>query len=180
VVLTAHPSKSGLETGAGISGSTAWHNSVRSRLYLTRPKQIDETAEPMATERILRTMMSNYGPGSSDIALTWREGVFVAAEEPTGMVRAINARNAERIFLECLDAATQQKRAFSEHKTAANYAPKAMARMRQAGGTDMRKLEQAMERLFGDGRISVGTPFVKPNRHPASGIVRNELEGIQA
>ena len=32
VVLIAHPSLTGMSTGSGSSGSTAWNNSVRSRL----------------------------------------------------------------------------------------------------------------------------------------------------
>src|SRR5690606_40940583 len=34
VVLLSHPSVQGMQTGTGTSGSTAWNNSVRSRLYL--------------------------------------------------------------------------------------------------------------------------------------------------
>jgi hypothetical protein len=34
VVLIAHPSLTGINTGTGISGSTQWHNSVRARFYL--------------------------------------------------------------------------------------------------------------------------------------------------
>ena len=36
VMLLGHPSLTGLNTGTGTSGSTAWNNSVRSRLYLER------------------------------------------------------------------------------------------------------------------------------------------------
>ena len=36
LLLLAHPSLSGMATGTGMSGSTAWSNSVRSRLYLER------------------------------------------------------------------------------------------------------------------------------------------------
>ena len=36
VILLSHPSLSGLNSGSGTSGSTAWNNSVRSRLYLER------------------------------------------------------------------------------------------------------------------------------------------------
>ena len=38
VVLLSHPSLTGINTGSGISGSTAWHNSVRARMYMTAPK----------------------------------------------------------------------------------------------------------------------------------------------
>jgi len=36
VLLLAHPSLSGLNSGSGTSGSTGWNNSVRSRLYFER------------------------------------------------------------------------------------------------------------------------------------------------
>ena len=38
VLLLTHPSLTGINTGTGLSGSTAWHNSVRSRMYMTAPK----------------------------------------------------------------------------------------------------------------------------------------------
>lgn len=37
VLLLAHPSLSGMASGSGSGGSTAWSNTVRSRLYLERP-----------------------------------------------------------------------------------------------------------------------------------------------
>ena len=39
VLLTQHPSVSGMASGAGSSGSTAWSNSVRSRVYFTQPRR---------------------------------------------------------------------------------------------------------------------------------------------
>jgi RecA-family ATPase len=38
VVLLSHPSLTGINSGSGLSGSTAWHNSVRSRMYMTAPQ----------------------------------------------------------------------------------------------------------------------------------------------
>jgi RecA-family ATPase len=176
VVLTAHPSLAGLNTGSGISGSTGWHNSVRSRMYLTRPRNADETAEPLAAERVLRPMKSNYGPPADDIFLTWRDGVFIAEETPSGMLRAIADRKAERVFLECLDIATEQGRALSEAPNATNYAPKVMARMPQAEGVKDPDLARAMERLFNASEIRIGTPIKGSDRHPRRGIVRAATE----
>src|SRR5262249_51480876 len=36
VMLVAHPSLQGITSGSGLSGSTAWHNSVRARLYFQK------------------------------------------------------------------------------------------------------------------------------------------------
>ena len=41
VVLIAHPSLTGMDTGSGLSGSTDWHNGPRARLYFQRPKDKD-------------------------------------------------------------------------------------------------------------------------------------------
>ena len=38
VILLSHPSLTGISTGTGLSGSTAWHNSVRARMYFTSRK----------------------------------------------------------------------------------------------------------------------------------------------
>jgi RecA-family ATPase len=34
VVVCSHPSLTGINSGSGLSGSTAWHNSVRARIYM--------------------------------------------------------------------------------------------------------------------------------------------------
>ena len=41
VLICAHPSLTGINSGTGLSGSTAWHNSVRARAYFTREKTED-------------------------------------------------------------------------------------------------------------------------------------------
>lgn len=73
VLITAHPSLVGLNTGTGTSGSTGWNNSVRSRVYLTKPE-----GEAMDDERVLKTMKNNQGALGNEIRLRWTEGAFVA------------------------------------------------------------------------------------------------------
>jgi RecA-family ATPase len=172
VILTAHPSQAGLATGSGISGSTAWNNSVRSRLYLTRPKNADNVDEPLASERILRSMKANYAGLAGDIAMDWRDGVFVASEEPQGMLRTIDHRNQERAFLDCLDAATQQGRNVSDYRSAQNYAPKIFGDMPESGGTSRKNLQAAMNRLFASKDIAMGEAGMGTDRKPRRGIIR--------
>ena len=82
VVVLAQPSIAGLERGSGTSGSTAWNNAVRSRLYLMRVEP--PPGRPGAgTLRVLRTVKANYGRAGEDIRLRWRDGVFVT-EPPSG------------------------------------------------------------------------------------------------
>jgi RecA-family ATPase len=75
VILTAHVSNEGLSSGSGLSGSRAWSNSVRSRLWLTEDKK-DEGG----TQRFLKTMKQNYGARGGKIPLRWRNGVFEKIE----------------------------------------------------------------------------------------------------
>jgi RecA-family ATPase len=74
VVVLAHPSLSGLDRGSGTSGSTAWNNAVRSRLYLTVPEGLGADSET----RLLTTVKANYGRAGERIYLKRRGGVFVA------------------------------------------------------------------------------------------------------
>ena len=74
IVLLSHPSQSGMASGAGTSGSTAWSNSVRSRLYFERPRGSDDNDDD-ADARVLTTKKANYGRIGNERVLRWREGV---------------------------------------------------------------------------------------------------------
>jgi len=56
VILVAHPSLQGIASDSGLSGSTAWHNSVRARMYLKKAPGEDEAL------RALEVKKNNYGP----------------------------------------------------------------------------------------------------------------------
>jgi RecA-family ATPase len=64
-----------METDSGFSGSTAWHNSVRSRLYLKGVR--DEKIEPSTDMRVLEFKKNQYGPTADKIILRYNNGVFV-------------------------------------------------------------------------------------------------------
>lgn len=159
VVLLAHPSLTGITTGTGASGSTAWNNSVRSRLYFERLKEGDY--EPNPDARRLKVMKSNYGRTGIEITVTWKDGVFIA-EQDAGIVDA-DAR-AERIFLALTEKLSAQGRYLNEL-----HAPKTLSEMPGSEGLTKRKLKDAMERLFANGRI--GKREIIENRRPRSVIV---------
>ena len=81
VIVAAHPSVAGIASGSGISGSTAWHNSVRSRMYLMSAagEQGDKSDDGL---RELQFLKNQYGAISKSILLRWRNGLFLS--EPTG------------------------------------------------------------------------------------------------
>lgn len=148
VVLLAHPSLTGLNSGTGTSGSTAWSNSVRSRLYLRRVKDDGYEADPDA--RILETMKANYGRTGEEIGLTWMGGVFV----PDAPTREERNSKAERVFLSLLAELAKQGRKVSP-KASSMYAPKVFAGLPGSEGVSKRAFQTAMEELLSNGAIRV-------------------------
>jgi RecA-family ATPase len=154
VLLLAHPSLSGMATGTGTSGSTAWNNSVRSRLYFKAVK--GQGDEPDSDIRELRVMKSNYGPPGETVRLRWQSGLFVPEASQSLHQRSAAERTVDDAFMRCLDTATAQGRSVSANRSNA-YAPAVFERMPEAGGAKSSGLAQAMERLFSTGKIKVET-----------------------
>jgi RecA-family ATPase len=152
VVMLAHPSLSGLNSGSGTSGSTGWNNSVRSRLYLERVKDEGYEADPDA--RILRTMKANYGRTGGEISLKWREGVFAADAPVTGLDRMAASAKAERVFLKLLRTFTDEGRTVN-HAGGPSYAPTVFAKHPDAEKCTRQALRGAMDKLLSDGKIGI-------------------------
>lgn len=154
VMLLAHPSLSGLNSGSGTSGSTGWNNSVRSRLYFERVliKEGGETVEDNPDIRVLTSKKANYGRTGAEMHLKWQEGVFVADQAVSGLDAMAQIARADRVFLRLLDDFAKQGR-FVKSAPAQGYAPKAFAASGQAEGLSKQALHAAMERLFAKGEI---------------------------
>ena len=157
ILLCAHPSVAGINNGTGAGGSTAWSNSVRTRLYLTRPS---DEAGRLSTDirRILSKKKANYSSIGDELRLQWKDGVFVGdvTREKTG---------AKAAFLKCLVALLEQK--FEPSFTAAsreNYAPKLMRNRPEVSGFGFGELKAAMESLFTSGEIKFSYTDGPPSR----------------
>ncbi|MBY5325498.1 AAA family ATPase [Rhizobium leguminosarum] len=149
IVLLAHPSVQGMQSGTGTSGSTAWNNSVRSRLYLTKG---DKDADPDI--RIMKTMKANYGKTGDEIRIKWKDGIFVLDDgKPSPSSALVNVR-AERIFRDVLSAINRSGERVAKTK-GLNYAPKVMAERPDAQGLSAKLLEAAMQRLLAAGELRV-------------------------
>lgn len=152
VVLLAHPSLSGLNSGSGTSGSTGWNNSVRSRLYLERVAQ--DGYEPNPDARVLSTKKANYGRTGGEINLTWRNGVFMADPAETGLDRMAKGAKAERVFLKLLRTLSEQGRRVNTGG-GQTYAPSVFAAHPDAEGVSKTAFRSAMETLLAQGKIRV-------------------------
>jgi KaiC/GvpD/RAD55 family RecA-like ATPase len=75
MLLLGHPSITGRASGTGESGSTAWNNSVRSRLYLKAGADDDDS-------RVLETKKANFSKAGGIIGLKWVFNRFVRKEVP--------------------------------------------------------------------------------------------------
>lgn len=184
IVLLSHPSLSGMSSGSGTSGSTAWSNSVRSRLYLKRVTTSENgtTLEPDPDLRTLSTMKANYGRTGDAITLRWREGVFVAEEGATPSVldKMTLAARAERVFRDLLETYTQEGRHVSA-TPGTNYAPLVFSRDTRANGIPKGALVAAMNTLFAEKAI-VSETYGPPSktRHRITFVTTPDSnEGVQ-
>jgi RecA-family ATPase len=161
VVLIAHPSLSGMASGSGTSGSTAWSNSVRARLYLERI--VDEHNREVDPDlRVLRVKKSNYGPVGLELRLRWQNGAFILDGPAGGFDRLAADAKAERVFLDLLSDLAAQGRDVSPNRSA-TFAPAVFERHPDADGLTKKSFEGAMERLLASKRIGVQT-FGSPSR----------------
>lgn len=152
VLIIGHPNKAGGE----YSGSTAWENQVRSRLFMETPTDDDgNVADPDI--RVITRSKSNYAQKGTELRFRWHKWAFVLDQELPDDQHAEMAANAQasmdnELFLKCLRERNKQRRQVSE-RPGANYAPKVFAKMPEAKGRTKLHLEAAMDRLFRMGAI---------------------------
>ncbi|ACI93285.1 conserved hypothetical protein [Afipia carboxidovorans OM5] len=146
VLLLAHPSVAGMASGSGYSGSTAWNNSVRSRLYLTSGE---------GDIRVLKTVKSNYGKIGDETYLEWQDGSFVLHDpsKPGVADGLINGRN-DKVFLAVLSKLNRTGQRPSPNKSP-SFAPRMIQKHPDAKGVKVRDMELAMQRLLDSGVIKI-------------------------
>lgn len=109
VLLCAHPSLSGMASGSGSSGSTAWNNTVRSRLYLTQAKAEDGD-EPDPDLRTLTRKKANYARAGESMTLRWSDGVMLPVAAPAEEDEA----HVRRRVLDEIDRAWREGQPYSD------------------------------------------------------------------
>lgn len=158
IFLTAHPSRDGISSKRGDSGSTAWNNSVRSRLYLQ-----DVEGEPDC--RTLEVKKANNGRKGEQVSLRWVFGTFHAVghtADKTAHSRATD-KIVDELFLEILADFTSRGQHVTRGRTSPDYAPKAFVVHPKAiaAKVNVGGFEVAMRRLRAEGRIEdseIGPP----------------------
>lgn len=158
VVLLAHPSQTGRAAGTGDGGSTAWSNSVRSRLYLKFDDDNKDGLPGKTKLRVLSRMKANYASIGEKVTLEMVDGVLVGDASPQSFDAEGNPLDrmaeAERAFLAGLEELSEKGLRTNMHKGQANYAPKEIKEKTEAGRLlDIEELGEAMNRLIRDGSI---------------------------
>lgn len=155
VVLVSHPSITGINSGSGISGNTAWHDSVRARMYLQSLKDGDE--DDTSDLRKLEFMKNQYGKPAAAITLKWKDGLFLPEGGMSDYERAASEAKAENLFRDLLRRFIASGRHVSHKPKSPNYAPSQFAGEPEVKLAACKKsdLIGAMARLFQKGDIKV-------------------------
>jgi len=161
VVLLGHPSAAGIATGSGLSGSTHWHNAVRSRLYLARTTGDD--ADP--DERTLTRLKANYAGSGDILRLRWQRGGFVSLEEPSGIDKAALGAKADRVFRALLAATYAEGIWTSPNPSSRNYAPTVFAKRPDRDGIGKQAFDGAFHRLKHCGAVKIESYGPPSNEH---------------
>jgi len=161
VLNLAHPSRAGMSSGSGESGSTGWLGAFRSVLYMTTPKDDDDQPPEDPDRRDLSRIKANFARRDETIQLRWQEGVFVPIQSSTGILGSIERRTCERVFMELLDKMTDENQPVSANPRAGNYAPRMFLTRPERQGFKKPDFVRAMQALFSAGNI-VAKPYGRP------------------
>lgn len=165
VIINAHPSVAGMASGTGSAGSTAWNNAVRSRLYLTRPKDNDDP-----DVRELKTMKANYGPSGGTINLRWSDGAFATEGADAGLSWLDRSPDHDAV-LEAVRACQVQGTVISLHPSQPTFAPKVLRSFPITSNIKPAKLVEILTHLVTIGRVGERQIGIRANRHPLMSLV---------
>jgi len=172
IVMLAHPSLAGINSGTGSSGSTAWFNTGRSTVYMTKPQaakstgSLEDPGEPTVEDRDARVLVNNkanYGPEGSTVNIRWDMGRFICTDPPPRADDGIGRPDrARRIFMMLLREHNQMNMPVSGSDSSRNYAPTVFMREPKTRLEGLGRIDMinAMKSLIHDGAIkneNVGT-----------------------
>ena len=176
VVLLAHPSLTGISSGTGLSGSTAWHNSVRARMLLKSPSRDSNDDQSASDLRELSFLKNNYGPLAESIVLRYRNGLFLPEAGQSTLEKLARDQKVDETFLDVLGKLIKQNRPVSPSAHASNYGPKVIADHPDGKAYTQRDYRAALERLLAANRVHIASfgPRSKTVRHLALGPAGSE------
>lgn len=169
ILLLAHPSRG---TGSEFSGSSAWENVARTRLYLgsNLPDQKPDE-EPSQDVRYLSRRKSNYS--NKDFRrCTYRDQVLVPDEQEQagGVINSIRAGKAERVVMDGLRILAEKDIYPTDGPTSPRFLPRVLNEYKLTDGLTRPELADAMRRLIMEGRIKRSEVRRGSDRKPIYGL----------
>jgi RecA-family ATPase len=164
VTVLSHPSLQGINSGSGISGSTAWHGAFRFRQYLKGVKS-DSGEQPDNDLRELEFKKNQYGPRAENIVLRYQNGLFLPEMGVTDLDKLARKVKAQEVFMDLLRRFDGDGRNVSDKLTSPNYAPATFAKEDEAKRYRLKKedLQQAMLDMFKAQKIT-NVPYGRSDR----------------
>lgn len=175
VLLLAHPSRG---AASEFSGSSAWENVARTRLYLgaTLPDQKAEE-EPSAEVRYLSRRKSNYS-NKDYRRCQYKDGVLIPDQVMAegGIISTLRASKAERVVLSGVAKLADMGIYGSDAYNSPRYLPRAIGEYKLNDGLTKTEMGEAMRRLMLDGRLAKSEVAKDGRRNPVLGIVAKPTE----
>jgi hypothetical protein len=169
ILLLAHPSRS---SGSEFSGSSAWENVARTRLYLgaSLPGEKQES-EPTDHVRYLARRKANYSPKDWR-KLNYADGALTpeAAEEGGGVIASIRRGNAEKAIVAALPKLAAMGVTPTDSQSSKRFLPKAMHDYKMDDGHSKHDLAEAMRSLMLEARIRRAVIGRDDYRRPLYGL----------
>jgi hypothetical protein len=150
LLLLAHPSLTGMNTGTGMSGSTDWNNAFRSRCYFRQKTEINKNL------RTFEGRKNNRGGTGAPIEVEFKNGLFVPVNIPGGFDKLAADKKIDDIFISILAKFRREGRDVSPNP-GPTFAPAIFSKHPDAVGNSKEKLRDAMDRLLAAGDIAIDT-----------------------
>jgi len=171
VLLLAHPARS---AGSEFSGSGAWENVARNRLYLGSrlpDEQPDADELPPENVRFLARRKSNYS-AKDWRRFTYQNGVLVPDQTDAdgGVVGFIRDQATERVVLDGLTRLRGMGIRATEGARSPLFLPRLLLDYKLADGHGRAELGKAMRRLMLAGTLTRAEVGRYPNRTPMFGL----------
>jgi RecA-family ATPase len=166
VTVLSHPSLSGIASGSGISGSTAWHGAFRFRQYLSGVKAADGD-QPDSDLRQLQFKKNQYGPTGETIVLRYQRGLFLPEAGMSSLDKLAREAMVDETFMSLLKRFIERGQNVSDTPKSTKYGPAKFVEATACKEFRIKRAEMAdaMNRLLDAGKIRVEDYGKPSNRH---------------
>jgi RecA-family ATPase len=169
VTVLSHPSLQGINSGSGLSGSTAWHGAFRFRQYLKGAKA-ESGEQPDGDLRQLEFKKNQYGPTGETIVLKYQRGLFLPEHGLSTIEKAARDQLVEDTLIAVGKKLESRGQELSPMQQAHSYAPHVIAKDSDAKGFKKAELVTAFERLLDQRKLEI--EVVKPGTSREKKVIR--------